>query len=128
MSSPFQNRLVGTVIVAAAIIIFLPSLLDGEKKTYEADFEAIPQAPAFAKPTEEKYFPEDKITALPQEKISDEIALDALPEDENVKVNTLAKTSNQFQNSAVSEKTVELTPKKICKEKQPLKLYLKKLS
>ncbi|MDN3653162.1 SPOR domain-containing protein [Thalassotalea ponticola] len=42
MSTPLQNRLVGTVIVAAAAVIFLPSFFDGEKKAYQAQFESIP--------------------------------------------------------------------------------------
>lgn len=46
MSTPFQNRLVGTVIIAAAAVIFLPDLLDGKKQAYQADFENIPEAPS----------------------------------------------------------------------------------
>ncbi|TLU64217.1 dedD protein [Thalassotalea litorea] len=45
MSTPFQNRLVGTIIVAAAAVIFLPEFLDGEKKAYQSQFEEIPPAP-----------------------------------------------------------------------------------
>ncbi|QDP01842.1 SPOR domain-containing protein [Thalassotalea sp. PS06] len=45
MSTPFQNRLVGTIIVAAAAVIFLPEFLDGEKKAYQSQFEEIPQSP-----------------------------------------------------------------------------------
>ncbi|WP_394176181.1 SPOR domain-containing protein [Thalassotalea litorea] len=45
MSTPFQNRLVGTIIVAAVAVIFLPEFLDGEKKAYQSQFEQIPEAP-----------------------------------------------------------------------------------
>ena len=45
MSTPFQNRLVGTIIVAAVAIIFFPDFLDGDKKTYQAEFETIPTSP-----------------------------------------------------------------------------------
>ena len=36
MASKFQNRLVGTVILVALVVIFLPDLMDGNKidKTY----------------------------------------------------------------------------------------------
>ncbi|MFD2166258.1 SPOR domain-containing protein [Thalassotalea euphylliae] len=78
MSTPFQNRLVGTVIVAAAVIIFLPDILDGEKETYQADFEAIPEAPAFQGAQEHKAFPEEKLNAIPTEQLSDEEAQDDL--------------------------------------------------
>ena len=45
MSTPFQNRLVGTIIVAAVAIIVLPDLLDGNKKTFQDEFEQIPPPP-----------------------------------------------------------------------------------
>lgn len=61
LSTPFQNRLVGTIIVAAAIIIFLPDVLDGKKKSNEADFDAIPKAPTFTGKITQKPFPEDKL-------------------------------------------------------------------
>ena len=61
MSTPFQNRLVGTIIVAAVVIIFLPDLLDGEKKSYQAEFEAIPKPDAFSGQLTSKPFPENKL-------------------------------------------------------------------
>ncbi|NIH16111.1 cell division protein DedD [Serratia symbiotica] len=45
MASKFQNRLVGTVILVALGVIILPGLLDGKKKYYEDEFEAIPLVP-----------------------------------------------------------------------------------
>lgn len=45
MASQFQNRLVGTVILVALVVIVLPALLDGHKKHYKDDFTAIPLAP-----------------------------------------------------------------------------------
>ncbi|REL32782.1 SPOR domain-containing protein [Thalassotalea euphylliae] len=76
MSTPFQNRLVGTIIVAAALIIFLPDILDGEKESYQADFEAIPQAPKFEGAIAHKAFPEEKLAAIPKSDISDEEPID----------------------------------------------------
>ena len=76
MSTPFQNRLVGTIIVAAAIIIFLPDILDGEKKSYQADFEEISAAPAFEKKQVKSTFPQDKLARLPDDKFSEEPAID----------------------------------------------------
>ena len=76
MSTPFQNRLVGTIIVAAALIIFLPDILDGEKESYQADFEAIPQAPKFEGARAHKPFPEEKLAVIPKPNISDEEAID----------------------------------------------------
>lgn len=76
MSTPFQNRLVGTIIVAAAIIIFLPDILDGEKKSYQADFEEISAAPAFEKKQVKSTFPQDKLARLPDDKFSEEPPID----------------------------------------------------
>lgn len=77
MSSPFQNRLVGTVIVAAAAIIFLPDIFDGEKQAYQAQFESIPVTPESVETRPRKDFPESKFDTLTQaEPLSVEIALD----------------------------------------------------
>ncbi|WP_426360099.1 SPOR domain-containing protein [Pseudocolwellia sp. HL-MZ19] len=61
MSTPFQNRIVGTVIVAAVAIIFLPDFLDGNKKKYNAEFENIPQSPQVELNTSVKAFPTEKL-------------------------------------------------------------------
>ncbi len=76
LSTPFQNRLVGTIIIAAAVIIFLPDLLDGKKKSNQTDFEAIPTAPAFTGKMTKKPFPEDKLVIKEPAKLVDEQALD----------------------------------------------------
>jgi len=80
LSTPFQNRLVGTIIVAAVAIIFLPDLLDGDKKTYQDNFETIPAVPQVDFPKANKNFPVEKLANLAQDNISDEPALD----DQNV--------------------------------------------
>lgn len=64
MSTPFQNRVVGTVIVAAIAIIFLPDFLDGNKKKYNAEFEDIPQAPKIELNTTVKEFPIEKLKSI----------------------------------------------------------------
>ena len=61
LSTPFQNRLVGTVIVAAAVIIFLPDILDGKKESNQTDFDAIPSAPEFTGKIDQKSFPTDAL-------------------------------------------------------------------
>lgn len=76
MSTPFQNRLVGTIIVAAAIIIFLPDILDGKKNSNQADFDAIPKAPTFTGKLTNKTFPEDKLVLKEEATIFNETAKD----------------------------------------------------
>ena len=76
MSTPFQNRLVGTIIVAAVVIIFLPDILDGEKKSHQDDFEAIPKTKVFSGKLTNKPFPEEKLVQQKATPISNEHAID----------------------------------------------------
>ncbi|MFB2735459.1 cell division protein DedD [Shewanella mangrovisoli] len=46
MSSQFHNRLVGTVVLVALGVIFLPDILDGKKDRQEEQFAEIPLRPA----------------------------------------------------------------------------------
>ena len=78
MSTPFQNRLVGTIIVAAAAIIFLPDILDGKKQSHQAVFEPIPETPEFNNKVDLKRFPTEKLAQLPVEQVTDDIAQDKL--------------------------------------------------
>jgi len=72
LSTPFQNRIVGTVIVAAVLVVFLPDVLDGNKKSYQADFDAIPEAPTFSGNIETPIFPKDKLKIKTENKLEDE--------------------------------------------------------
>lgn len=102
MSTPFQNRLVGTVIVAAAVIIFLPNLLDGKKKSNQIDFEEIPQVPTFTGKMTNKPFPEQKLVTKENATIFNEQAQDEL-----------LKMDNTAQSSSKSNiKTIESQPEK----------------
>jgi DedD protein len=90
LSTPFQNRLVGTIIVAAAIIIFLPDILDGEKKSNQADFEAIPKAPTFTGKMTKKSFPtedlvlKEKATVYNEEAKDEQLQTNTIKNDENI--------------------------------------------
>lgn len=46
MSSPLQNRVVGTLILVALAVIIIPDLLDGEKAGGVEPMETIPLKPA----------------------------------------------------------------------------------
>jgi len=48
VASAFQHRLVGTIILVAIGIIFLPGLLDGQKVTYREETASIPLRPELA--------------------------------------------------------------------------------
>lgn len=83
MSTPFQNRLVGTIIVAAVVIIFLPDVLDGEKKSNQAEFEAIPKAEVFSGKLTNNPFPEDRLIRQKVTPVVNETALDEHVDDKS---------------------------------------------
>jgi DedD protein len=119
---------VGSIIVAAAVIIFLPDVLDGEKESYQADFEAIPKAPEFQSKTgKAQNFPEDKLKAIPAQELSGEVALDESDEQQTeivstkiqsdkVKVNTLPRDEqpsvDQITNKQDSVSVKQTLPEK----------------
>ncbi|WP_448547943.1 SPOR domain-containing protein [Thalassotalea fusca] len=133
MSTPFQNRLVGTVIVAALAIIFLPDILDGDKQSYQEEFASIPQAPSVDIKTEKKSFPTDKLAQIPQDELSDETALDDNEDiaqldssvvdkggSDTVKVATLEKETNfSSANAATAEQTIENNSRKLPEKSAP---------
>ena len=131
MSTPFQNRLVGTIIVAAVAIIVLPDLLDGNKKTYQDEFDKIPPAPKVDFVKTPLNFPQDKVAKTSKEKLSDETALDdALTEDQskkNMAVGEAQSKVNSLNKEAaikvqVAKKTSSVaTPKVSTPEKSVLK-------
>ncbi|MCC5879854.1 MAG: SPOR domain-containing protein [Idiomarina sp.] len=59
MASPLQNRIVGTAILIALAVIFLPDLLDGEKVSRDDELETIPLRPALTVDQAEPEFPQD---------------------------------------------------------------------
>lgn len=111
MSTPFQNRLVGTIIVAAAAIIFLPNLLDGKKESNQTDFEQIPPVPTFTGKMTKKPFPEQKLVIKDKETVFNEQA-----QDDSLKKDATAE--NKIQNiskaniPAVENKTIKANVKK----------------
>jgi DedD protein len=126
LSTPFQNRLVGTIIVAAVAIIVLPDLLDGNKKTYQDEFDKIPPPPnvEFVKPT--RSFPQDKIVKSKDEILSDELALDVELSDteRQKKSKSEAQVRDTNKSTAVTKKEqnpVVQTSDKVFPEKSILK-------
>lgn len=59
MASSLQNRIVGTAILIALAVIFLPDLLDGQKVTRDDDTETIPLRPELTVEQAAPEFPSD---------------------------------------------------------------------
>lgn len=81
MNSTLQNRLVGTIIVVALVVIFLPEVLDGEKDTEKPAFVDIPPAPQAVIIEAPAEFPQEALDAAVdrQASIAEAVALDDEP-------------------------------------------------
>lgn len=94
MATAFQNRLVGTIIIVALAVIFLPEVLDGEKRHSQDRFEAIPKRPPMKNVTSPDEFPFKKV----QDAVTREVVIvDEQPLDEPV------DTTEEMPGNAVSE-------------------------
>lgn len=100
MASAFQNRLVGTIILVALAVIFLPEILDGEKQRNQDRFENFPNPPRIGTLTQAEQFPiqevEEAVTR--QVEIVDEVPVDEsgqIPQDNATDEDVLAEAPAQ---------------------------------
>jgi len=82
VASALQNRLVGTVIVVAVAVIFLPDMLDGKKTSNQDVFVNVPPAPNQKPIVNPEPFPAERVASATQRPIEivNEPALDDEPE------------------------------------------------
>jgi DedD protein len=143
MTNTLRNRLVGSIILAAAGIIIIPSLLDGQKASYKDDFKAIPARPEFRSVQTAKTFPDESFTdnlPTPDTTITDEVAVDIEPpeqteqaqaddssddvvdrtvmETETLAVGTISKPED-FSNNPVKPRQVATKPAKTKPKPKP---------
>ena len=78
MSSAFQNRLVGTIILVALAVIFLPDILDGEKVSHKDRFLQVPDRPALRPVPASEPFAHQEVQNRVTRKVEivEEVALD----------------------------------------------------
>jgi len=81
VTSALKNRLVGTIIVVALAVIFLPDFLDGKKQTNREPFVSVPANPPKKPIVEPEPFPSERVAkaAVPAVEIEDETAIDDEP-------------------------------------------------
>ena len=116
MTSALKNRLVGTIIVVALAVIFLPDFLDGKKQTNREPFVSVPANPPKKPIVEPEAFPSERVAkaAVPAVKIEDDTALDDEPVSSGAgdsgssgKVTTAkAPTVNTFEEDKLASQTV----------------------
>jgi DedD protein len=82
LSSALQNRLVGTIIIVAVAVIFLPNLLDGKKESKENLFVTLPAKPAMNTVKPPKDLDKSKVREAASRKVEviSEQAMDDKPE------------------------------------------------
>ncbi|MDE3272043.1 SPOR domain-containing protein [Pseudoalteromonas sp. G4] len=106
MTSQFINRLVGTIIVVTAAIVFIPNILDGEKVQKRETFKDIPERPEF-KAIELDPEPDQTLAreSLPSTPVIEEAAID---EGEN----------SPFNNELSADQQIAQTEAEIIEEKK----------
>ncbi|MBT0587421.1 SPOR domain-containing protein [Alteromonas oceanisediminis] len=98
MSNALQNRLVGTIVIVALAVIFLPDLLDGQKSESNTTFVAVPTPPDRKALVQPKEFPSEEVAAAASRplEIVDEQPLDEqFSGSEPVEPETAAPTNGQ---------------------------------
>ncbi len=115
MASAFQNRLVGTVIIVALVVIFLPDILDGEKQTHDGRFASLPDAPEMPLLQRVSEFPKDEVKQNSQRQIEivNEPAVDDEPSSSSSENNEQASESTQANittSETDSAKVIEKAP------------------
>lgn len=103
MSSALQNRLVGTVIVVALAVIFLPDFLDGKKETSKTEFASVPAAPAKKPIVEPDEFPAERVAKAAQRPLE---VVNEQPVDEPAEAATAANDSSSAQQDDLARRTV----------------------
>lgn len=83
MSNALQNRLVGTIILVAVTVIFLPDYLDGKKQTNTETFVDFPRSTSNLSATAPDAFPTEDVAKATRREVVviDEQAADALLEE-----------------------------------------------
>lgn len=101
-ASNLRNRLVGSVILVAAAVIIIPSVLDGQKVSYKDDFKNVPERAEFKAVPSAKPFPKKEFEQhLPKEElpVTDEQPIDA----DELEAQALSAQSSNENNHTVNE-------------------------
>ncbi|AWL12419.1 Cell division protein DedD [Saliniradius amylolyticus] len=106
MSSAFQNRLVGTVILVALAVIFLPDILDGKKAAHKDSFVAVPEQPESRPVAETQPFPVEAVKQRANRKVEivNETAVDD-PAPQTQEQPIVETTQSASQSSPLSSET-----------------------
>jgi len=109
VSNALQNRLVGTVILVAVTVIFLPDYLDGKKQTNTEAFVDFPRSTSNLSAVAPDAFPSEEVAKATRREVLviDEQAADALLEQTQSNNDIGKSLENASDSSAIAEQTDE---------------------
>lgn len=96
MTSALHNRLVGTVIVVALAVIFLPDFLDRKKETNKDTFVSVPATPAKKPIVDPEPFPVQRTASMTQRPL--EVLDDVIVDDEKTEQKAETGVNSDFEN------------------------------
>lgn len=108
MSSTLQNRLVGTIIVVALVVILVPEFLDGEKRINKQEFENVPPVAELVQVQSTERFDSSEVEQelnQPVELVNDLPVDDDIPE--NAAQTASAPNTNSSEINETNESTIE---------------------
>lgn len=117
MSSTLQNRLVGTIIVVALVVILVPEFLDGEKRINKQEFENVPPVAELVKVQSTERFDTSEV----EQELNQPVELvNEIPVDDD-SVEEAAQTANMPNTNTtevneVNENTIENVEEQIPSE------------
>lgn len=105
MSSAIQNRLVGTIILVALAVIFLPDILDGKKESNKDLFVDLPKRPPMKAVVEAKPFPQQQVqnSTTREVEVLDESPADDEPAPATAVVETIPQYASQNTGTELPE-------------------------
>lgn len=117
MSTALKNRLVGTIIIVALAVIFLPDILDGKKQTSQDLFMSLPAQPDTQPVADVPAFPTEQIRQETQRKVEivADVATDDFDIDDQVDVanndtnNAPVEADQAAQQDATQQDTTQTT-------------------
>ena len=122
MSSTLQNRLVGTIIVVALVVIVLPEFIDGEKRINKQEFVDIPAVGQVVEVNSVEPFDTEKLNEqleMPVD-ITNDTAVDEVFEEASADSPNSEELVTQANNTQSSETAASDTSNNQAQQTEPL--------
>ena len=122
MSSTLQNRLVGTIIVVALVVIVLPEFIDGEKRINKQEFVDIPAVGQVVEVNSVEPFDTEKLNEqleMPVD-ITNDTAVDEVFEEASADSPNSEELVTQANNTQSSETAASDTNNNQAQQTEPL--------